>query len=122
MQKKVIYQIINIITALLIGVCGVLNFISNITDGAFSFSRAIICMYYVAFALLFILIAFREIDIIQTEMHFLYSYFGRGLTYLFIGLSLCTTDISIPTVCSIVIIAVGLVYLVQYFKKAEPEF
>ncbi|KAG4087280.1 hypothetical protein H8356DRAFT_1350677 [Neocallimastix lanati (nom. inval.)] len=121
MQKKLIYQIINVVTAILIGISGVYNLI-KIFSNSLQFSAAIINLYYIAFAILFIMIAFREIDIIETEMHFLYSYFGRGLTYLFIGLSLWTTDISIPMVASVVIVCVALVYIVQYFKNAEPEF
>ncbi|ORX49020.1 hypothetical protein BCR36DRAFT_354221 [Piromyces finnis] len=121
MEKKLIYQIINLITAVLIGVCGVWNFIKNIGE-YFSFANAVINMYYVAFAILLVVIGFRQIDVIEREMHFLYSFFGRGLTYLFFGLALWTKVISVPMVASIFIICVAAVYLLQYFKKAEPEF
>ncbi|KAG4107740.1 hypothetical protein H8356DRAFT_322879 [Neocallimastix lanati (nom. inval.)] len=120
MEKKLIYQIIDIVTAILIGVSGVYNFINIVKE--FIFSTAIVNMYYVAFAILLIMITFRKISIIETEMHFLYSFFGRGLTYLFIGLSLWTTTLSISMVASIFVVCVALIYIVQYFKKAEPEF
>jgi len=118
MNKKLIYQIINIFTAVLIGVCGVWKFVNE----WFSFSHAAINTYYVAFAILFIILSFREIDVVEREMHFLSTFCGRGLIYLFIGLSLWTRTISFQMFASILIDAVALIYIVQYFKKAEPEF
>jgi len=45
MEKKLIYQIIDIVTAILIGVSGVYNFINIVKE--FIFSTAIVNMYYV---------------------------------------------------------------------------
>ncbi|OUM64351.1 hypothetical protein PIROE2DRAFT_67320 [Piromyces sp. E2] len=120
METKLIYQLINVIVAVLFGACGILNFVYS--GFYFSFMGVIMNLYYIAFAVLIILIAFREFDIITREMHFLYSFFGRSLTYLFLGLTLWNSYFSFQTVASVLIIAVAAVYMVQYFKKAEPEF
>jgi len=125
MSKQLIYQVINIITSVLIAVASINYFVWNVTkhnDQRFSFSRAIIMMYYTAFAIVFVIISFRDIDLIDREMHFLSTFSGRGLIYLFIGLSLWTTEFSFPMIASVLIVIIAIIYILQHFKGAEPEF
>ncbi|KAF9426147.1 Late Golgi vesicles protein [Podila epigama] len=114
-QGASLFRLLNIVTAVLITLGGILLFVHNK-----SWNSSILGVFIVFFGLLTFSLEFAIPETLVYNMGFMFSLLGRGFFYISMGLlSLAWKWFNILVGCFIM--AVGLFYIAMHFVGATPS-
>ncbi|KAG0027588.1 Late Golgi vesicles protein [Podila clonocystis] len=114
-QGASLFRLINIVTAVLIVLGGILLFVNNK-----SWNSSILGVFIVLFGLMTFALEFAIPEALVYNLGFMFSLLGRGCFYISIGLlTLAWKWFNILVGCFIM--AIGVFYIVMHFVGATPS-
>lgn len=101
------FRIVNIIVGVLIAICGVLMF-------SLGFTGFMVGIYNIIFGVVFVVLEFFAHDLVQSQAPFLFTFLGRGLTYLYLG-CIVMSSYDFRLIAGVIVVVIGFIYIALQF-------
>ncbi|KAI8330710.1 COPI associated protein-domain-containing protein [Chlamydoabsidia padenii] len=114
LDQSLIFRVVNIIVGCFMIIGGV---VTILTGGFPQFIRGIYC---ILFGVMVFLFEFRLPSIVSRYVSFMFSFFGRGVFYIFIGCILLN-NLALGIASGVIVAIAGVVFVIlQFIKSVKP--